>query len=62
MHITLYIEIFIEINIDLSNEIKVNIEFVFLDLFSAFILYIQGTAGPDPSTVYVDMKSLRHDR
>ncbi|RXN03839.1 disco-interacting 2 -like protein [Labeo rohita] len=23
---------------------------------------LQGTAGPDPSTVYVDMKSLRHDR
>uniref|UniRef100_A0A8C5H6R8 Disco-interacting protein 2 homolog B-A n=1 Tax=Gouania willdenowi TaxID=441366 RepID=A0A8C5H6R8_GOUWI len=23
---------------------------------------MQGTAGPDPSTVYVDMKSLRHDR
>lgn len=22
----------------------------------------QGTSGPDPSTVYVDMKSLRHDR
>ncbi|KAJ3586961.1 hypothetical protein NHX12_013352 [Muraenolepis orangiensis] len=22
----------------------------------------RGTAGPDPSTVYVDMKSLRHDR
>uniref|UniRef100_A0A8C5FVR9 Disco-interacting protein 2 homolog Ba n=1 Tax=Gadus morhua TaxID=8049 RepID=A0A8C5FVR9_GADMO len=25
-------------------------------------LCMQGTAGPDPSTVYVDMKSLRHDR
>uniref|UniRef100_A0AAR2IT74 DMAP1-binding domain-containing protein n=1 Tax=Pygocentrus nattereri TaxID=42514 RepID=A0AAR2IT74_PYGNA len=23
---------------------------------------LQGTTGPDPSTVYVDMKSLRHDR
>uniref|UniRef100_A0A673YHG4 Disco-interacting protein 2 homolog B-A-like n=1 Tax=Salmo trutta TaxID=8032 RepID=A0A673YHG4_SALTR len=23
---------------------------------------MQGTTGPDPSTVYVDMKSLRHDR
>uniref|UniRef100_A0A4W5RNB5 Disco-interacting protein 2 homolog Ba n=1 Tax=Hucho hucho TaxID=62062 RepID=A0A4W5RNB5_9TELE len=23
---------------------------------------LQGTAGPDPSTVYVDIKSLRHDR
>ncbi|TKS77548.1 Disco-interacting protein 2 -like protein B-A [Collichthys lucidus] len=23
---------------------------------------LQGTSGPDPSTVYVDMKSLRHDR
>ncbi|XP_064162149.1 disco-interacting protein 2 homolog B-A [Anguilla rostrata] len=23
---------------------------------------LQGTAGPDPSIVYVDMKSLRHDR
>lgn len=22
----------------------------------------QGTTGPDPCTVYVDMKSLRHDR
>lgn len=28
--------------------------------FSFFLS--QGTAGPDPSTVYVDMKSLRHDR
>ena len=29
-----------------------------------FVLFLheQGTAGPDPSTVYVDMKSLRHDR
>uniref|UniRef100_A0A8C9TH00 Disco interacting B n=1 Tax=Scleropages formosus TaxID=113540 RepID=A0A8C9TH00_SCLFO len=25
-------------------------------------LCLQGTTGPDPSTVYVDMKSLRHDR
>ncbi|KAJ3602518.1 hypothetical protein NHX12_030272 [Muraenolepis orangiensis] len=25
-------------------------------------LCMQGTTGPDPSTVYVDMKSLRHDR
>ncbi|XP_075708036.1 disco-interacting protein 2 homolog B isoform X1 [Rhinoderma darwinii] len=23
---------------------------------------LQGTSGPDPSTVYVDLKSLRHDR
>lgn len=23
---------------------------------------LQGTTGPDPCTVYVDMKSLRHDR
>uniref|UniRef100_A0A8C2HBP6 Disco-interacting protein 2 homolog Ba n=1 Tax=Cyprinus carpio TaxID=7962 RepID=A0A8C2HBP6_CYPCA len=33
---------------------------------TSFILisvsFHQGTAGPDPSTVYVDMKSLRHDR
>uniref|UniRef100_A0A8B9LSK4 Disco-interacting protein 2 homolog Ba n=1 Tax=Astyanax mexicanus TaxID=7994 RepID=A0A8B9LSK4_ASTMX len=27
-----------------------------------YIMLIIGTAGPDPSTVYVDMKSLRHDR
>lgn len=26
------------------------------------VSFHQGTAGPDPSTVYVDMKSLRHDR
>uniref|UniRef100_A0A8C1X2R9 Disco-interacting protein 2 homolog Ba n=1 Tax=Cyprinus carpio TaxID=7962 RepID=A0A8C1X2R9_CYPCA len=26
------------------------------------VLHLFGTAGPDPSTVYVDMKSLRHDR
>uniref|UniRef100_A0A8C1X2I4 Disco-interacting protein 2 homolog Ba n=1 Tax=Cyprinus carpio TaxID=7962 RepID=A0A8C1X2I4_CYPCA len=30
-----------------------------LHLFST---WPSGTAGPDPSTVYVDMKSLRHDR
>lgn len=23
---------------------------------------LQGTAGPDPTTVYVDMRALRHDR
>lgn len=23
---------------------------------------MQGTAGPDPTTVYVDMRALRHDR
>ncbi|KAL1020733.1 hypothetical protein UPYG_G00003950 [Umbra pygmaea] len=28
----------------------------------AICLQLQGTTGPDPSTVYVDMKSLRHDR
>lgn len=22
----------------------------------------QGTSGPDPTTVYVDMRALRHDR
>lgn len=22
----------------------------------------QGTTGPDPTTVYVDMRALRHDR
>jgi len=26
------------------------------------LCFSQGTTGPDPSTVYVDMKSLRHDR
>ncbi len=26
------------------------------------VSFYQGTAGPDPSTVYVDMISLRHDR
>ncbi len=26
------------------------------------LYFSQGTTGPDPSTVYVDMKSLRHDR
>lgn len=30
--------------------------------FDDRFLSSQGTAGPDPSTVYVDMKSLRHDR
>lgn len=25
-------------------------------------LFLQGTAGPDPTTVYVDMRALRHDR
>lgn len=25
-------------------------------------LPMQGTAGPDPTTVYVDMRALRHDR
>uniref|UniRef100_A0A8C0L7C5 Disco interacting A n=1 Tax=Canis lupus dingo TaxID=286419 RepID=A0A8C0L7C5_CANLU len=25
-------------------------------------LFFQGTAGPDPTTVYVDMRALRHDR
>ena len=23
---------------------------------------LQGTSGPDPTTVYVDMRALRHDR
>lgn len=27
-----------------------------------FSCLFQGTTGPDPCTVYVDMKSLRHDR
>lgn len=26
------------------------------------VCVVQGTTGPDPCTVYVDMKSLRHDR
>lgn len=26
------------------------------------LLSFQGTAGPDPTTVYVDMRALRHDR
>lgn len=26
------------------------------------LLSSQGTAGPDPTTVYVDMRALRHDR
>lgn len=26
------------------------------------MLTLQGTSGPDPTTVYVDLKSLRHDR
>lgn len=26
------------------------------------LLPLQGTAGPDPTTVYVDMRALRHDR
>lgn len=26
------------------------------------MLFFQGTAGPDPTTVYVDMRALRHDR
>ena len=25
-------------------------------------LVSQGTSGPDPTTVYVDMRALRHDR
>lgn len=24
--------------------------------------WLQGTSGPDPTTVYVDMRALRHDR
>lgn len=26
------------------------------------LLSFQGTAGPDPTTVYVDLRALRHDR
>lgn len=26
------------------------------------LVFLQGTAGPDPTTVYVDMRALRHDR
>ncbi len=25
-------------------------------------MFVQGTSGPDPTTVYVDMRALRHDR
>jgi len=25
-------------------------------------VFVQGTSGPDPTTVYVDMRALRHDR
>lgn len=28
----------------------------------SLVCVLQGTTGPDPCTVYVDMKSLRHDR
>jgi len=27
-----------------------------------FCVFVQGTSGPDPTTVYVDMRALRHDR
>ncbi|KAI4888510.1 hypothetical protein NFI96_016781, partial [Prochilodus magdalenae] len=34
-----------------------------LQLFASnHVLLPQGTAGPDPTTVYVDMRALRHDR
>uniref|UniRef100_A0A3Q1I9V5 DMAP1-binding domain-containing protein n=1 Tax=Anabas testudineus TaxID=64144 RepID=A0A3Q1I9V5_ANATE len=33
-----------------------------LQLLLSGICVLQGTTGPDPCTVYVDMKSLRHDR
>uniref|UniRef100_A0A8D0DCU7 Disco-interacting protein 2 homolog Ba n=1 Tax=Sander lucioperca TaxID=283035 RepID=A0A8D0DCU7_SANLU len=39
---------------------RVNLAICLQYFFSS--LKPQGTAGPDPSTVYVDMKSLRHDR
>lgn len=26
------------------------------------LFFLQGTTGPDPTTVYVDMRALRHDR
>lgn len=28
----------------------------------SLLVFLQGTAGPDPTTVYVDMRALRHDR
>lgn len=31
-------------------------------LYVPILCLFQGTTGPDPCTVYVDMKSLRHDR
>lgn len=31
-------------------------------LLTALCPCLQGTSGPDPTTVYVDMRALRHDR
>ncbi len=31
-------------------------------ILSLVIIYIQGASSPDPSTVYVDLRALRHDR
>lgn len=31
-------------------------------IIHTLLVFLQGTAGPDPTTVFVDMRALRHDR
>uniref|UniRef100_A0A671XUH3 Disco-interacting protein 2 homolog B-A-like n=1 Tax=Sparus aurata TaxID=8175 RepID=A0A671XUH3_SPAAU len=41
---------------------RVNLAICMQGLYVPVVCVLQGTTGPDPCTVYVDMKSLRHDR
>uniref|UniRef100_A0A8C2XPW8 Disco-interacting protein 2 homolog Bb n=1 Tax=Cyclopterus lumpus TaxID=8103 RepID=A0A8C2XPW8_CYCLU len=41
---------------------RVNLAVCLQPVYVPALCVLQGTTGPDPCTVYVDMKSLRHDR